>query len=199
MELLALLFGIGIISSIFSKKTDSPQANRKTLGKLVEHNEWDGEINGTGLSNDSNWSKVRDYILKRDNYTCQSCGLKNNLTVDHIIQLSRGGTNNSENLQTLCRYCHEKKDNRKIFDRDFDHNDNYGSKTLNNPKIQILENAIRSSSKVKIKYTDINQNITYREILPKHFTKEHGINYLIAFCNLRDEKRTFRISRIEIL
>jgi len=31
-----------------------------------------------------------------------------NLTVNHRIPISRGGTNEAENLQILCRACHER-------------------------------------------------------------------------------------------
>jgi 5-methylcytosine-specific restriction endonuclease McrA len=31
------------------------------------------------------------------------------LDVDHIVPRSRGGTDNIENLQTLCRNCHRRK------------------------------------------------------------------------------------------
>lgn len=152
-----------------------------------------------GLSPTGDWGLLRTTVFKRDNYTCRSCNRKDNLTVDHIVQLSRGGTNNLENLQTLCKYCHEEKDNRKIFNRSFNHNNYYGSHTNINPVVQKLENAMKSGSAIKIKYTDINKNVTYREISPKFFTKEHGVAFVVSFCHLRNDKRTFRISNIEIM
>lgn len=64
--------------------------------------------------------KLRFKILKRDNYTCVKCGqspAKNNaveLEIDHITPVSKGGTNDIENLQTLCRNCNQgKKDGYK--------------------------------------------------------------------------------------
>lgn len=48
-------------------------------------------------------------VLKRDNYTCQKCGSIENLTIDHIKPLSKGGNNDLENLQTLCLECNQKK------------------------------------------------------------------------------------------
>lgn len=47
-------------------------------------------------------------VLKRDNYTCQICGSKNELQVDHIQQWSEycGDRFNIDNCRTLCRSCH---------------------------------------------------------------------------------------------
>ena len=54
-----------------------------------------------------NYSSRREAILHRDNYTCQCCGKKNcRLEVHHIKFRSNGGTDNEENLITLCKECH---------------------------------------------------------------------------------------------
>ena len=54
------------------------------------------------------YSSRRGAILHRDNYTCQCCGKKNTrLEVHHIIFRSNGGTNDEENLLTLCEDCHK--------------------------------------------------------------------------------------------
>jgi len=58
---------------------------------------------------------LRYKILARDNHICQSCGAKASdgiqLHIDHIKPVSRGGTNDFENLQTLCRDCNLGKSN----------------------------------------------------------------------------------------
>jgi 5-methylcytosine-specific restriction endonuclease McrA len=55
----------------------------------------------------------RKNILRRDGYRCQYCGTTSgNLTVDHIIPKSRGGTDTWENLVTACISCNNKKGNR---------------------------------------------------------------------------------------
>lgn len=55
------------------------------------------------------YSSRREAILHRDNYTCQCCGKKNcRLEVHHIKFKSNGGTDDEENLITLCEDCHKK-------------------------------------------------------------------------------------------
>ena len=54
------------------------------------------------------YSSRRSAILHRDNYTCQCCGKKNcRLEVHHIKFRCNGGTNDEENLITLCKECHD--------------------------------------------------------------------------------------------
>lgn len=54
-------------------------------------------------------SEVRARILKRDNYHCIQCGSAINLTIDHIVSVYRGGSNEDNNLQTLCNSCNSRK------------------------------------------------------------------------------------------
>lgn len=48
---------------------------------------------------------VRDEVFAADGYRCRRCGTTDDLTIDHIMPVSRGGTNERSNLQTLCRRC----------------------------------------------------------------------------------------------
>ena len=52
---------------------------------------------------------VRKYVMARDNYTCQYCGSQEKLVIDHIFPFSRGGSNEADNLQVLCRDCNARK------------------------------------------------------------------------------------------
>lgn len=53
--------------------------------------------------------KTRQRIITRDGGICGVCGTHEELTVDHIVPLSRGGANDDSNLQTLCRRCNSRK------------------------------------------------------------------------------------------
>ena len=53
----------------------------------------------------------RAMIYKRDNNTCQYCGAKTRLTIDHVIPRCRGGQDTWENLVVACSTCNTKKGN----------------------------------------------------------------------------------------
>ena len=57
----------------------------------------------------------RQNVLARDKWRCQYCGEKKNtkdLTYDHVIPRSKGGTTCWENILTSCQTCNLKKGNR---------------------------------------------------------------------------------------
>ena len=54
------------------------------------------------------WGRRRDIYI-RDGYQCLRCGSKEQLTIDHIVPVVKGGTNDFDNLQTLCRSCNCQK------------------------------------------------------------------------------------------
>lgn len=62
---------------------------------------------------------IRVSVLSRDGDRCLRCGSPNNLSIDHITPLAKGGDNSTNNLQTLCKSCNSSKgattkDYRKI-------------------------------------------------------------------------------------
>jgi 5-methylcytosine-specific restriction endonuclease McrA len=54
-------------------------------------------------------------IFRRDNYTCQYCGIRaKGLTIDHITPRYLGGDHSWENLVTACPECNRKKGGRTL-------------------------------------------------------------------------------------
>ncbi len=51
-------------------------------------------------------------IFVRDRYACAYCGTNKDLTIDHIMPVSRGGKTNFDNCIAACRPCNNKKGNR---------------------------------------------------------------------------------------
>jgi len=57
---------------------------------------------------------TRALIYKRDDYECQYCGSKQDLTIDHVIPRSRGGQDTWENLVACCTSCNLKKGSKLL-------------------------------------------------------------------------------------
>ncbi|MBE6487028.1 MAG: hypothetical protein E7Z85_09340 [Methanosphaera stadtmanae] len=57
--------------------------------------------------------RIRHEVFKRDGYRCRECGASleegATLEIDHIIPVANGGTNDIDNLQTLCKKCNRGK------------------------------------------------------------------------------------------
>jgi hypothetical protein len=53
--------------------------------------------------------RVRHEVWRRDGGRCVDCGSRENLEFDHIIALSRGGSNTARNIELRCQTCNRKK------------------------------------------------------------------------------------------
>jgi len=86
---------------------ENPSLYKNLVGD--NHHNWKGGITKKKKrQRDTFGRSIRKMVLKRDNYTCQMCGDKKNLQVDHIQRFSdyeelRFST---DNCRTLCMDCH---------------------------------------------------------------------------------------------
>lgn len=107
-----------------SKNTRNKLSEKAKLRKGEKASNWKGGVaqsrsiycsrrralqnNAVGFFTVGEWE-----ILKAQyGFTCLSCGKsepKIKLTVDHIVPLSKGGSNFIENIQPLCRECNSSK------------------------------------------------------------------------------------------
>lgn len=56
------------------------------------------------------WSGIRDSVFKRDSRTCRYCGATDvPLECDHIVPITRRGSNDLENLAAACVPCNRAK------------------------------------------------------------------------------------------
>jgi 5-methylcytosine-specific restriction endonuclease McrA len=64
------------------------------------------------------YGNLRQEVLRRDTWRCQSCGAMSNLEVHHQLFRSHSGDDSEQNLITLCRHCHRSAHaNRVINDK----------------------------------------------------------------------------------
>ncbi len=62
-----------------------------------------------GYTND--WWRTVQRAIAEQPY-CTLCGATTDLTGDHIVPLSRGGSNHPSNVRVLCRSCNSARGNR---------------------------------------------------------------------------------------
>ncbi|MFW1635636.1 HNH endonuclease [Acinetobacter oleivorans] len=56
------------------------------------------------------WRKLKQHVHERDQWTCCHCQcVTMELECDHIVNTAQGGTDDLDNLQSLCKPCHDKK------------------------------------------------------------------------------------------
>lgn len=86
---------------------------------------WQHEGSRHDRGYDWQWVKLRGHVLRRDYHLCQPCHRSGRTTeatqVDHIIPKAQDGTDDMDNLQSICEPCHkiktaEEKSNRPTFD-----------------------------------------------------------------------------------
>ncbi|WP_079053790.1 HNH endonuclease signature motif containing protein [Streptomyces graminilatus] len=80
-------------------------------GRCADHQvrrSWD-RVSARNASRPADWSKRRARVLTRDRFRCQLCGAREQLEVDHIVPVARGGSWEPDNLWVLCKPCHKRK------------------------------------------------------------------------------------------
>ena len=74
---------------------------------------------------------------------------------------------------------------------------------MDNQKIAKIQEAMDLKVKLKIKYlSSSNAEVCEREVIPKEIKQENNRSYLVGYCCLKNEERTFRIDgllHLEIL
>ena len=53
------------------------------------------------------WNTLRKAVLKRDNYTCKQCGISQVPLEVHHVTYARFGNEWTEDLESVCRDCHQ--------------------------------------------------------------------------------------------
>jgi 5-methylcytosine-specific restriction endonuclease McrA len=54
------------------------------------------------------YENLRQLVLRRDGWRCQSCGRISNVEIHHKLFRSQSGEDSETNLITLCVRCHQR-------------------------------------------------------------------------------------------
>src|SRR2546421_7995446 len=99
----------------------------KSKAEIIERSEWDLHSASTTIARpivirlvtyvriprDTHRRKItRRAVFARDEWTCQYCGSRSNLTADHVIPRSQGGESTWENIVASCAPCNRRKGDR---------------------------------------------------------------------------------------
>jgi 5-methylcytosine-specific restriction protein A len=79
------------------------EQHRRERQRSYDHSR--GNFRQRGYS--TSWDRLRAEYL-RHHPTCVACG-ERAIAVDHVLPKVRGGSDDSSNLQALCRSCHSRK------------------------------------------------------------------------------------------
>lgn len=86
---------------------------------LVENENYRARRSQAGTVTLSEWKDVLQQCASK----CLCCSAVTDLTMDHIVPLSCGGSHSKENLQVLCRACNSSKGTKTV-----DYRGNHGGK-----------------------------------------------------------------------
>lgn len=104
---------------VYDDLVDDPKVQRLTAAAFKEafYRRLNGETNefcsfikeGRNRSG-AEWKRLRKMVFERDDFTCQYCFKRGGrLECDHMIPVSRGGTDDPKNLATACFSCNRSK------------------------------------------------------------------------------------------
>ncbi|MBI5963572.1 MAG: HNH endonuclease [Chloroflexi bacterium] len=57
---------------------------------------------------------IRIEVWRRDGGKCARCGSREKLEYDHIVPISKGGSNTARNIELLCEKCNRSKSNNVV-------------------------------------------------------------------------------------
>lgn len=170
---------------IWELTTDNDELEEKSSKKNINDS-------SSGLGVDEERRNIREETLERDWFECSKCWSSNQLDVHHILPKHMWWKDELQNLTVLCRKCHSEEHNFNIDERER----TWKRKEMS-WKLKLVHEAMNEWKVLWIRYRDIDGEITTRNIKPIRLGFKHWRQYVEAYCHLRSDKRSFRISRIE--
>ena len=123
-------YSVGVYLKLTNINGDyiTSKSNRFSMSELCELIDRVNDKNGDFYNDKEIWEsicrvergkvskKLRFAIYERDGWRCRKCGRRtDDLEIDHIIPIAKGGKTVPDNLQTLCRRCNKEKGDTTVY------------------------------------------------------------------------------------
>ena len=149
------------------------------------------------------WSERKRHLIQENGSICSSCGEERNVYLIHEIPLCEDGKNTLDNLELICKPCHESM---------YGKGDVLGSFTLPPSQSEFSEQfseiqlAIDNNQKIQFDYKKPSAKTWMtRVVVPERFlnipnSRESGQTLCVeGFCELRQDTRVFALERMQAL
>lgn len=124
--------------------------------------------------------KEKIFVWNRDGGKCVNCGSNEKLEYDHIIPLSKGGSNTARNIQLLCENCNRSK------------GANIAHEPVNEPVIAkpsasvSLQELKDELAKINVLHDELDETLAHGEITEAKY-KELVEKYRVEADNLKNQ------------
>ena len=145
----------------------------------INNPEISGKEYQSGIQKDF-WN-TREYVLYRDNHTCQCCKKSNLVLQVHHIETRKTGGNRPDNLITLCKKCHGEYHKNKI-KLDIKIKNNFKSETC----MSVIRKRVIDELKKKYNVEETFGYITKSKRIENKIEKSH-VNDAFVIANGTDE------------
>jgi hypothetical protein len=98
-------------NAVFAIAGEPPLGSAGTAGLQARHegSTQDTSASPGGFARETIPERVRHEVWRRDQGQCVDCGSRERLEFDHIIPVSRGGSNTARNIELRCQACNRRK------------------------------------------------------------------------------------------
>lgn len=173
-------------------------------GKESEHDQR-SVLDHSVITMSRNWEMQRAAALYRARHKCEACGSSFSLEVHHKVPVSEGGTDDLDNLQVLCRKCHQKRHQFRVqFDRtrELTLEEIMGFHGRKAPghmsaKMKTIHEAIATGSDLRFRYKKANGEVSSRHVRPLEvYINQYNHRCVKTYDYQRRAERHFRTSRM---
>ena len=96
---------------VYAKTFDVKILTKEIFEEIIKLSGYQTALTGRRLVDRAISDEVRLRVWRRDEGKCVKCSSQERLEYDHIIPVSKGGSNTERNVQLLCEKCNREKSN----------------------------------------------------------------------------------------